>query len=68
MATGIISIACFLLEMKTISLVLLVINVIAYFVLCILLLIRFVFFFSRIKTDIQDHVSVPGDRGHKPRS
>jgi len=46
--------------MKTISLVLLVINVIAYFVLCILLLIRSVFFFSRVKTDIQDHVRGPG--------
>jgi hypothetical protein len=30
MATGIISIACFFLEMKTIALVLLVINVVAY--------------------------------------
>jgi tellurite resistance protein TehA-like permease len=60
MATGIISIACFLLGMRTISLVLLVINVIAYLVLCLLLLIRLLFFFSRIKTDITDHVRGPG--------
>jgi tellurite resistance protein TehA-like permease len=60
MATGIISIACFLLEMKTISIVLLVINVIAYAVLCLLLLIRLLFFFSRVKADINDHVKGPG--------
>src|ERR1044071_3426843 len=60
MATGIISIACFLLGMKTTSLVLLVINVIAYIVLCLLLLIRLLFFFSRVKTDIKDHVRGPG--------
>jgi len=60
MATGIISIACFLLGMQTISLVLLVINVIAYVILCSLLLIRLLFFFSRVKTDIKDHVKGPG--------
>ena len=60
MATGIISIACFLLEMKTISLALLVINVVAYFVLCLLLLLRLLFFFSRVKADIKDHVRGPG--------
>jgi tellurite resistance protein TehA-like permease len=60
MATGIISIACFLLRMDTISLVLLVINVIAYFVLCVLLLVRVLFFFPRVKADIQDHVRGPG--------
>ncbi|HEU4869567.1 MAG TPA: tellurite resistance/C4-dicarboxylate transporter family protein, partial [Pyrinomonadaceae bacterium] len=60
MATGIISIACFLLGMNTISLVLLVIDVIAYIVLSLLLLIRLLFFFSRIKTDIKDHVRGPG--------
>lgn len=60
MATGIISIACFLLEMRTISLVLLVINVVAYAVLCVLLLVRLLFFFSRVKADIQDHVRGPG--------
>ena len=60
MATGIISIACFLLGMKTISLALLVINVVAYVVLCLLLLTRLLFFFSRVKSDIEDHVRGPG--------
>lgn len=60
MATGIISIACFLLEMKTLSIVLLVINIVAYVVLCVLLLVRLLFFFSRVTTDIKDHVRGPG--------
>jgi len=60
MATGIMSIACFLLEMKAVSFVLLGINVIAYIVLGLLLLIRLLFFFSRVKTDINDHVRGPG--------
>ena len=60
MATGIISIACFLLGMQTISLVLLVIDVVAYIVLGLLLLLRLLFFFSRVKADINDHVRGPG--------
>lgn len=60
MATGIISIACFLLQMQTISVVLLVTNVLAYVVLCVLLLLRLLFFFSRVEADIKDHVRGPG--------
>jgi len=60
MATGIISIACFLLEMKTLSIVLLVIDIVAYLILCVLLLLRLLFFFSRVKADINDHVRGPG--------
>ena len=60
MATGIISIACFFLEMKTISFVLLVINVIAYVILWLLLLLRLLRFFKRVKADINDHVRGPG--------
>src|SRR5215813_7052303 len=60
MATGIISIVCFLLGMKTISVVLLVINIIAYVVLWLLLLLRLLFFFPRVKADIEDHVKGPG--------
>ena len=60
MATGIISIACFLLGMQTISLVLLIVAVVAYVVLGILLLLRLLFFFSRVKADINDHVRGPG--------
>jgi len=60
MATGIISIASFLLAMRTISLVLLVVNVVAYLILCLLLLLRLLFFFPRVKADIKDHVRGPG--------
>jgi tellurite resistance protein TehA-like permease len=60
MATGIISVACFLLGMKTLALVLLVINVVAYVVLCVLLAVRLLFFFANVKADINDHVRGPG--------
>src|SRR4030095_5291931 len=60
MATGIISIATFLLEMRTLAWVLLVVNVVAYGVLWILLLIRLIGFFPRVKADLTDHVRGPG--------
>ena len=60
MATGIISIATFQLNMKLVAWVLLGINVIAYLVLGLLLLIRLVRFFPRIKADIMDHARGPG--------
>ena len=60
MATGIISIAAFLLEMQTVALVLTYINVIAYALLMLMLLARFVLFFPHIKTDIADHMRGPG--------
>ena len=60
MATGIISIACYLLGMRTSSLGLLMIDAFAYVVLCLLLLVRLLFFFSRVTADIQDHVRGPG--------
>src|SRR5438477_6043465 len=60
MATGIISIAEYLLEMRTPALALLVINIIAYAVLGLLLILRLIFFFSRIRADIADHVRGPG--------
>ena len=60
MATGIISIGCFLLEMKALALVLLAINVVAYVILSLLLLLRLLFFFSRVKADINDHLRGPG--------
>ena len=60
MATGIISIATQLLGMRPLALVLLALNVIAYGVLWLLLLIRLIRFFPRIKTDITDHVKGPG--------
>src|SRR6185503_9391489 len=60
MATGIISIAAQLLEMRIVALTLLVINVVAFVVLWLLLLMRLVLFFPRIKADIADHVRGPG--------
>ncbi len=60
MATGIISIAAFLLNMKPIAWGLLVVNLIAYLVLGLLLLIRLVSFFTRVAADIADHVRGPG--------
>ena len=60
MATGIISIAAHLLEMRTVALSLLVINVVAYVVLWLLLSLRLLLFFPRIRADITDHVRGPG--------
>ena len=60
MATGIVSIACFLLEMRTLAVVLLVINIVAFILLWLLLLIRLLMFFARVKDDINNHVRGPG--------
>jgi tellurite resistance protein TehA-like permease len=60
MATGIISIAAELLEMRPIALALLVVNVIAYSILWLMLLLRLVLFFGRVKADLADHVRGPG--------
>jgi tellurite resistance protein TehA-like permease len=60
MATGIISIACYFLEMKTLAVVLLVVNIVAYTVLWLLLLLRLLLFFPRVKDDINNHVRGPG--------
>ena len=60
MATGIISIACFFLEMRTLAFVLLVINIVAFVVLWLLLLLRLFLFFTRVKDDINNHVRGPG--------
>ena len=60
MATGIISIACYLLDMLTVARVLLVINVIAYALLWLLLLLRLLLFFGRVRDDINNHVRGPG--------
>ncbi len=60
MATGIISIATHLLEMRWLAWGLLAINVIAYGVLWLLMLIRLIGFFPRVKADLADHVRGPG--------
>jgi len=56
MATGIISIACHFLEMSVLAFALLAINIIAFVLLSLLLFIRLVLFFARIKDDINNHV------------
>ncbi|MFY9555567.1 MAG: tellurite resistance/C4-dicarboxylate transporter family protein [Blastocatellia bacterium] len=60
MATGIISIAAHMLEMRTMAWILLALNAVAYLVLSLLLLIRLVGFFSRVKADVTDHIRGPG--------
>jgi tellurite resistance protein TehA-like permease len=60
MATGIISIACYLLEMNTLALALLVVNIAAFVLLSLLLLIRLTLFFARVKDDLNNHVRGPG--------
>src|SRR5215510_8660711 len=60
MATGIISIAAQLLDMRPIALALLAVNVIASAVLWLLLLVRLVLFFPRVTADLADHVRGPG--------
>jgi len=60
MATGIISIAAYLLSLTTIAFVLLLVNVLAYVILSLLLIMRILLFFSRIKEDMSDHLRGPG--------
>lgn len=60
MATGILSIAANLLDLKPIGSVLVVLNVVFYVILASLSLVRLLAFFPRIKTDIADHMRGPG--------
>lgn len=60
MATGIISIATYLLGMTLIAWTLLIVNLIAYSVLVLLLLIRLIRFFPRVSADVADHARGPG--------
>lgn len=60
MATGIISIAAHLLQMRIVALALLVINAVAYAVLLLLLCLRVFLFFPLLKQDLTDHVRGPG--------
>jgi tellurite resistance protein TehA-like permease len=60
MATGIVSIASFFLQINLLAWGLLFVNVLAYAVLWILLLIRLIRFFPKIKSDISDHIRGPG--------
>src|SRR5699024_1034501 len=60
MATGALSIGSYLLGMKSISNILLVINVIAYILLWILTITRLIKFFPNVITDATSHISGPG--------
>ena len=60
MATGIVSIAAFLLEIPFIPWPLLYINIAAYAVLVMMLAVRLVLFFPRVRADITNHARGPG--------
>jgi len=60
MATGIISIATYLLGLRPIARGLLAVNLVAYGVLWLLLLIRLASYFPRVVADLLDHSRGPG--------
>lgn len=60
MATGIVSISAHLLGMTVVAWPLVFVNIAAYLVLVILLLIRIARFFPRVVADLGDHVRGPG--------
>ncbi|HRQ40062.1 MAG TPA: hypothetical protein PLD25_19300 [Chloroflexota bacterium] len=60
MATGIVSVAAFLLDMTLFAQVLLVVNVAAYLVLWLLTLGRLFFYFPRLLADLTSHARGPG--------
>ena len=60
MATGIVSIGAFLLEMRIIAWGLTYINIVAYAVLLIMLSIRVMLYFPRVIADLRDNARGPG--------
>jgi tellurite resistance protein TehA-like permease len=60
MATGIVSIAAHLLNMQVIGQALFVLNILAYIILWILFLARFLFFSRQASDDLGDHARGPG--------
>ncbi|MCC7231583.1 MAG: tellurite resistance/C4-dicarboxylate transporter family protein [Bacteroidia bacterium] len=60
MATGIISIAAFLMEMKTIAIVLFILNNIFFFVLWLLTILKLIYFPKEIIQEITSHMQGPG--------
>jgi tellurite resistance protein TehA-like permease len=60
MATGIISIAAFLLEIRPVAWFLLVVNIVAYVVLWLLTLARLANFWANIVADLTSHARGPG--------
>lgn len=60
MATGIVSISGHLLGFEAVAWSLVFINIAAYIVLVLLLLVRIIKFFPRVYADLSDHVRGPG--------
>ncbi len=60
MATGIVSIAAFLLGFPVLSLALFWINAVAFFILLVLSLLRFVLYRKEFFSDMYDHIRGPG--------
>ncbi len=60
MATGIVSIAAYLLEMPSIAWGLLWINVVSYGILWLLILLRLLWYYPRMMRDLADHARGPG--------
>lgn len=60
MATGIISVATYRLEMRTLAWALLVVNIAAYVILWLLTLLRLARFRPRVLADLTSHVRGPG--------
>ncbi|MBX2983382.1 MAG: tellurite resistance/C4-dicarboxylate transporter family protein [Flavobacteriales bacterium] len=56
MATGIVSSASFFLDLQWIAYPLFVVNVLFYVVLCVLAILRLLFFLPRVMDDLFDHV------------
>lgn len=59
MATGALSIAAFLLEMRAVSWTLFYFNIFAYIILWFLTLFRLIKFFPRLKADLTSHTNGP---------
>jgi tellurite resistance protein TehA-like permease len=60
MATGIVSIAAFMLDMESVAAVLFVTNVATYIALCVLTILRLVWFPRLFFSDLVDHQRGPG--------
>lgn len=60
MATGIVSIASYLLAMETVAWILFWINAAAYVILWLLTLVRLLLYFPRVKADLTSHGLGPG--------
>lgn len=60
MATGIVSIASYILKIPFLDKVLFYINIFAYSLLWVLLIFRMIFYFNNFKNDYLDHAKSPG--------